>query len=63
MLTDDEVDAAAENLDGWQRSEGALRRAIRFPSFLAGIEAVRRVAERAEANATIIPISTSAGER
>ncbi len=48
VLTDEEVDAAAENLDGWQRSEGALRRAIRFPSFLAGIEAVRRIAERAE---------------
>ena len=36
-------------LNGWQRSEGALRRSIKFPSFLAGIDAVRRVAEHAEA--------------
>ncbi len=48
VLTDEQVDAATKNLDGWHRSDGALRRAIKFPSFLGGIEAVRRVAERAE---------------
>ena len=36
-------------LVGWKRAEGTLRRSIKFPSFMAGIDAVRRVAERAEA--------------
>ena len=49
VLTDDQVDAAATELDGWARSDGALRRSVKFPSFLAGIDAVRRVAEQAEA--------------
>ncbi|MBI3689465.1 MAG: 4a-hydroxytetrahydrobiopterin dehydratase [Mycolicibacterium aromaticivorans] len=49
VLTDEQVDAAAADLDGWQRSDGALRRSIRFGSFLDGIDAVRRVAEHAEA--------------
>ncbi len=48
VLSNDEVDAAAADLDGWQRTDGALRRAVTFPSFLAGIEAVRQVAEHAE---------------
>jgi 4a-hydroxytetrahydrobiopterin dehydratase len=48
VLTDDEVDAALPELDGWERSDGALRRTIEFPEFLAGIDAVRRVAEHAE---------------
>lgn len=49
VLTDDQVDAALAGLDGWERSGGALRRSIKFGSFLAGIDAVRRVAEHAEA--------------
>ncbi|MDQ2625922.1 MAG: 4a-hydroxytetrahydrobiopterin dehydratase [Actinomycetota bacterium] len=49
VLTDDQVDAALPDLDGWERADGALRRSVKFDSFLAGIEAVRRVAERAEA--------------
>ncbi|ORW63665.1 4a-hydroxytetrahydrobiopterin dehydratase [Mycolicibacter senuensis] len=49
LLTDDQVDAALPDLDGWERADGALRRSVKFDSFLAGIEAVRRVAERAEA--------------
>lgn len=48
VLSNDEVDAAAADLDGWQRIDGALRRSVTFPSFLDGIEAVRRVAEHAE---------------
>ena len=48
MLTDEQVDAAAESLDGWRRGDGALRRSVKFPTFLDGIEAVRRVAEHAE---------------
>lgn len=48
VLTDEQVDAALPELDGWERVDGALRRSIRFPAFLDGVEAVRRVAERAE---------------
>jgi 4a-hydroxytetrahydrobiopterin dehydratase len=48
VLTDEEVDAAATKLDGWERIDGALRRSVKFPSFLDGIDAVRRVAEHAE---------------
>jgi 4a-hydroxytetrahydrobiopterin dehydratase len=48
VLTDDQVDAALPDLNGWEREEGTLRRSVKFPEFLAGIEAVRRVAERAE---------------
>jgi 4a-hydroxytetrahydrobiopterin dehydratase len=49
VLTDDQVDAAAKDLNDWARSDGALRRSVKFPAFLAGIDAVRRVAEHAEA--------------
>jgi 4a-hydroxytetrahydrobiopterin dehydratase len=49
VLTDDQVDAALPDLDGWERSDGALRRSVKFPAFLDGIDAVRRVAEHAEA--------------
>jgi 4a-hydroxytetrahydrobiopterin dehydratase len=49
VLSDEQVDAALSDLNNWQRAEGALRRKIKFPSFLAGIDAVRRVAEHAEA--------------
>ena len=48
VLSDDEVDAAAAELEGWQRIDGALRRSVTFPSFLDGIEGVRRAAECAE---------------
>jgi 4a-hydroxytetrahydrobiopterin dehydratase len=49
VLTDDQVDAAAKDLNDWARTDGALRRSVKFPEFLAGIDAVRRVAEHAEA--------------
>lgn len=48
VLTDDQVDAALPELNGWERADGALRRSIKFPTFLDGIDAVRRVAEHAE---------------
>lgn len=48
LMSDDDVDAAAQTLDGWQRQDGALRRSITFDSFLDGIEGVRRIAELAE---------------
>jgi 4a-hydroxytetrahydrobiopterin dehydratase len=49
VLSDDEVDAAAQDLEGWERADGVLRRSIEFPAFLDGIDAVRRVGEHAEA--------------
>ncbi|MBO0679560.1 4a-hydroxytetrahydrobiopterin dehydratase [Mycolicibacterium sp. S2-37] len=48
VLTDEQVDAALPDLDGWERADGALRRSVDFPAFLDGIDAVRRVAEQAE---------------
>jgi 4a-hydroxytetrahydrobiopterin dehydratase len=49
VLTDDQVDAALADLEGWERADGALRRSIEFGAFLDGIDAVRRVGEHAEA--------------
>lgn len=49
VLSDDQVEAALLDLDGWDRSGGALRRSVKFPAFLDGIDAVRRVAAHAEA--------------
>ena len=48
VLSDDQVDAALPDLHDWERKDGALRRSIKFPAFLDGIDAVRRVGERAE---------------
>ena len=48
VLSNDQVDAALPELDGWQRADGALRRSVTFPAFLTGIEAVGRIAELAE---------------
>ncbi|WP_158017875.1 4a-hydroxytetrahydrobiopterin dehydratase [Mycobacterium basiliense] len=49
VLPDEQVDAALPSLNGWERADGVLRRKIKFPAFLDGIDAVRRVAEHAEA--------------
>ncbi len=48
VLSDEQVDAALPDLNGWEHKDGALRRSIKFPAFLDGIDAVRRVGERAE---------------
>jgi len=48
VLSDKEVDAALPELDGWEHVDNALRRSVKFPAFLAGIDAVRRIAEAAE---------------
>ncbi|KDF01011.1 pterin-4-alpha-carbinolamine dehydratase [Mycolicibacterium aromaticivorans JS19b1 = JCM 16368] len=48
VLTDEEVNSAVTKLDDWEHAGGALRRSVKFPSFLGGIDAVRRVAEHAE---------------
>lgn len=49
VLTDEEIATALTDLTGWEHSDGALRRSVKFPAFLDGIDAVRRVAEHAEA--------------
>lgn len=48
VLTDEQVDAALADIDNWEHTEGVLRRSVKFSMFLAGIDAVRRVAEHAE---------------
>ena len=49
VLPDEQVDTALADLDGWERSGGALRRSVKFPAFLDAIDAVRRVGDHAEA--------------
>jgi 4a-hydroxytetrahydrobiopterin dehydratase len=49
VLSNQDVDAALSRLPGWAHVDGALQRSITFPAFLDGIDAVRRVAEYAEA--------------
>ncbi|MCH9642529.1 MAG: 4a-hydroxytetrahydrobiopterin dehydratase [Actinomycetia bacterium] len=49
VLSDDQIEAALPELDGWEHVDGALRRSITFPTFLGGIDAVQRVAAHAEA--------------
>ena len=48
VLTNEQVDAALPDLNGWERADGALRRSVKFPGFLDGIDAVGRVAAVAE---------------
>ncbi|MGA8331560.1 MAG: 4a-hydroxytetrahydrobiopterin dehydratase, partial [Mycobacterium sp.] len=31
VLSDEQVDAALPDLNGWERKEGALRRSVKFP--------------------------------
>ncbi len=49
VLSDEQVDAAVKDLEGWERADGALRRSLEFGAFLDGIDAVRRVGEHADA--------------
>jgi 4a-hydroxytetrahydrobiopterin dehydratase len=49
LLSDDEIDAALQQLDpGWSRDGDTIRRAVEAPSFLDGIRLVDAVAEAAE---------------
>ena len=48
VLSNEEVDAALPSLTDWERTDGVLKRSIKFPAFLDGIDAVRRVGEFAE---------------
>lgn len=49
LLDDERVAAALDGLAGWQRDGDAIVRTAKLPSFPAAIEAVRAVAEIAEA--------------
>ncbi|QQG96361.1 4a-hydroxytetrahydrobiopterin dehydratase [Mycobacteroides chelonae] len=49
LLTDDQINAALAELPGWAREGDSLRRTVKFDAFLDGIDAVRRIAEHAEA--------------
>jgi 4a-hydroxytetrahydrobiopterin dehydratase len=49
VLTQTEIDAALESLDGWAQEGDEIVRTVKADSFLAGIDLVRRVAQAAEA--------------
>lgn len=49
LWTDQQVAEALQGLTGWQREGDAIVRTTKLPSFPAAIEAVRAVAEIAEA--------------
>ena len=46
------TDAALADLPGWERAAGALHRSVKFPTFLEGIDAVRRVVSLADRTTT-----------
>ncbi|MFD4402867.1 4a-hydroxytetrahydrobiopterin dehydratase [Nocardia sp. NPDC058499] len=48
LLTETEITDALDSLPDWSRAGDAINRTVQAPSFLAGIELVRRVAEAAE---------------
>lgn len=48
LLTDDQINTALAGLPGWERDGDSLRRAVKFDTFLAGIDAVHRIAQHAE---------------
>ena len=49
LLDDEQIVAALDGLTDWQREGNAIVRTTKLPSFPAAIEAVRAVAEIAEA--------------
>lgn len=49
LLDDTTIDGALADLDGWERDDDAIVRALRFPSFLDAIAFIVRVADVAEA--------------
>ncbi|HEY3261342.1 MAG TPA: 4a-hydroxytetrahydrobiopterin dehydratase [Pseudonocardiaceae bacterium] len=49
LLTEEQVSEALAKLDGWSRDGDSIVRTAELASFPAAIEAVRRVAEIAEA--------------
>ena len=49
VLSDDEVRAGLERLEGWEREGDAIRRTFRFRDFVGSVEFVNRLVEPAEA--------------
>ncbi|WP_067534468.1 4a-hydroxytetrahydrobiopterin dehydratase [Nocardia crassostreae] len=49
LLSDDDISKALLDLPDWIRTGDSIARTVEAPSFLAGIELVRRVAVAAEA--------------
>lgn len=47
-LTPDQIRSALADLDGWEPTDGAIRRELRFDSFRDAIAFITRVAELAE---------------
>ena len=48
-LTDDELEAALRELDGWEREANAIRRIVRCGGFREAVALVNAVADAAEA--------------
>ncbi|ATL70382.1 4a-hydroxytetrahydrobiopterin dehydratase [Nocardia terpenica] len=48
LLTEDELTAALKDLPEWTHTGNSIARTVEAPTFLAGIELVRRVATAAE---------------
>lgn len=48
LLSDSEVAAGLRELPAWTRTGDSISRTVEAPSFLAGIDLVRRVADSAE---------------
>lgn len=49
LLTEEEIAAALTTLEGWSVEGNELVKTFRFPSYLAGIDFVSRLAHAAEA--------------
>jgi 4a-hydroxytetrahydrobiopterin dehydratase len=49
QLSDDDVAAALHDLPGWEREGDTIVKTYELPSFMAAIDLVTRIAERAEA--------------
>lgn len=49
LLSAEEIESRLASLPGWRAEESVLVREFKFPSYLAGIEFVRALAEEAEA--------------
>ena len=49
LLSDDEVTAGLERIEGWERAGDAIRRTFKLHDFVGAIEFVNRLVEPAEA--------------
>ncbi|HEY3118033.1 MAG TPA: 4a-hydroxytetrahydrobiopterin dehydratase [Chloroflexota bacterium] len=49
LLSEGQISEALKSLSNWERSGNEIARSVRFPDFMAGITAINRIAEAAEA--------------